>query len=99
MTDNNHQSSHARLHVFVTGRVQGVFFRAHTKEMAHTFGLSGWVRNLPDGRVETVYEGKREVVDAMTAWLHTGPAMASVYSIDIHEEPCTGAEGDFTIRY
>lgn len=99
MTDNSHISSHIRQHVFITGRVQGVFFRAHTKQMADTLGLAGWVRNLPDGRVEAVYEGDRRAVDAMTAWLRKGPVMAAVHSVDIYEETCTATENDFIIRY
>ena len=50
----------ARLHVFIEGRVQGVFFRAHTRDEAISRGLAGWVRNLPDGRVEALFEGERE---------------------------------------
>jgi len=62
-----------RVHVFVTGRVQGVFFRAETKSKADSLNLTGWVRNLPDGRVETVFEGEKERVDTMIEWCRQGP--------------------------
>jgi acylphosphatase len=87
-----------RYHVFVTGRVQGVFFRANTHRKAHSLGLTGWVRNLPDGRVEAVIEGKREDIEAMLAWLGTGDPPARVDRLDVAEESPAAAFTGFDIR-
>jgi Acylphosphatases len=88
-----------RAHVFVSGRVQGVFYRAETKNTASRLNLTGWVRNLPDWRVEAVIEGKEDNVDALIDWCRKGPGFASVTEIEIKEEPFTGAFGGFRIRY
>ena len=68
----------ARVHVVIEGRVQGVFFRASTRDEARARGLGGWVRNLPDGRVEALFEGDQRVVENMLAWCHKGPPYAYV---------------------
>jgi acylphosphatase len=73
---------HARLRLVVTGRVQGVFFRRATAEEARTLRVKGWVRNLPDGSVEIVVEGKRSSLEILAAWAHLGPPAASVTSVD-----------------
>lgn len=87
----------ARAHVMVAGRVQGVFFRASTRDMARAFGLRGWVRNLPDGGVEAVFEGEREQVEVAVAWCRTGPPAARVGHCDvIWEEP--RGEASFAVR-
>ncbi len=88
-----------RAHVFVTGRVQGVFFRAHTRTAALRFQVTGWVRNLPDGRVEAVFEGPASKVDAMVDWCRQGPSHAVVEHLEATEEPYTGTLPDFIIRY
>ena len=67
-----------RVHVTITGMVQGVFFRAKTRNEAIGNNVSGWVRNLPDGRVEAVFEGKPEDVDRVVAWCRIGPSLAAV---------------------
>lgn len=72
-----------RAHVFVSGRVQGVFFRATCREEALDAGVSGWVRNLPDGRVEAVFEGDDAAVERMVAWCRNGPAGARVTRLDL----------------
>lgn len=79
-----------RVHVWVGGRVQGVFFRATTQSMARDLGLSGWVRNLDDGRVEAVFEGSRDAIETMLAWVAEGPAHASVEKLDVRWEPTEG---------
>jgi len=61
-------SDHVRVHVIISGRVQGVFFRMETQRAARRLGVVGWVRNLPDGTVEAVLEGSRSQVDAMLDW-------------------------------
>jgi acylphosphatase len=90
-----------RLEVRISGRVQGVWFRASTREEALRRGLSGWVRNLPDGRVEAVFEGDRPALDAMLAWCRVGPPGARVAGVETGwaeaaGEPATGLDG-FTI--
>jgi len=67
-----------RAHIFVSGRVQGVFFRAETQERAQQLGLTGWVKNLADGRVEAVFEGDRARVEEMLEWAKKGPSGAIV---------------------
>ena len=87
-----------RAHVFVSGRVQGVFFRQKTKQQAESFGVTGWVRNLPDGRVETVFEGEEEAVKALVEYCHHGPSYARVTNIDASWEDYRGEFSDFKMR-
>ncbi len=88
-----------RVHVIVTGMVQGVFFRAKTRNEAIRNSVRGWVRNLPDGRVEAVFEGKPEDVDRVVEWCRIGPSHASVAQVAAVEETYSGAFKDFSIRY
>lgn len=88
-----------QIHLFVSGRVQGVYFRAETKAMADRLDLSGWVRNLRDGRVETVFQGEEEAVETMIAWCGKGPVFAAVDRVEMEEEPLAGDFDGFTIRY
>lgn len=90
--------SETRAHVFVSGRVQGVYYRASTREAAENRGIAGWVRNLDDGRVEAVFEGSEEDVDAMVEWCHTGSSGAKVEAVEAVFEDPEGLEG-FEIRY
>jgi acylphosphatase len=89
----------SRCHVFVAGRVQGVFFRAFTREVAESLGLKGWVRNLPDGRVEAVFEGKKALIEEALKRIKIGPPAARVDNLEINwnEEPENLP--DFRIRY
>ena len=82
-----------RVRVFVDGRVQGVGFRASTAREAMRLGLTGWARNLPDGRVEAAYEGPRDAVEEMLAWTRRGPAAARVTGMTIHDEEPKGERG------
>lgn len=82
-----------RKHVLVSGQVQGVFYRDSCRRIAGQQGVAGWVRNLPDGRVEAVFEGEPENVDRMVAWARRGPARARVTSLDVREEPVEGLNG------
>ena len=82
-----------RVHVGISGRVQGVFFRATCARRASALGLAGWVRNASDGSVEAVFEGPAEDVDAIVAWCRTGPSRARVEDVRITEEPPTGERG------
>jgi len=70
------------MHCYVSGRVQGVFFRASTKAKAQTLGVTGWVKNLPDGRVEVLAFGEEGNIAILQKWLHEGPAGAQVTDID-----------------
>jgi acylphosphatase len=79
-----------RVRVLVGGRVQGVFFRATCTERARELGLGGWVRNRSDGRVEAVFEGDRDDVDAMVEWCRRGPQGALVDGVEIEPEVPTG---------
>ena len=88
-----------RVHVYVSGRVQGVFFRAATQRAAEGFNLTGWVRNMNDSQVEAVFEGEDENVDKMLDWCHIGPPAARVENVTIKEEPYTGEFRDFSIKY
>jgi len=87
-----------RAHVIVHGKVQGVWFRAHTKGTADRMGVAGWVRNLPDGSVEAVFEGEDGRVEEMIEWCHHGPPLANVTRVDVRYEKPRG-ERDFIIRY
>ena len=86
-----------RLHVLVSGRVQGVFFRDFTRRQAVDRGLAGWVRNLADGRVEAVLEGARPDVEAVLESLREGPSRARVENVEHREEPPEGLDG-FQVR-
>lgn len=88
-----------RVHILVSGRVQGVFFRASAEKMAASLNLRGWVRNLPDGRVEIVCEGEDRDVKAMLDWCRKGPPSAIVTGTEVQEEPVTGEFSGFSVRY
>lgn len=85
-------------HVFVSGMVQGVSFRYYTMQAAAHLGITGWVRNLPDGRVEAVFEGEQEDLDRMLAWCHEGPRSARVEHVEILPQAWTGEFESFRIR-
>ncbi len=88
-----------RAHAFVTGRVQGVFFRASTQEQAMRLGLGGWGRNLSDGRVEVLVEGKQSDVEQLIQWLWHGPPGADVEKVEVDTIPITALENEtFHIR-
>ncbi len=72
---------YARLRLLVSGRVQGVFFRASAADVARSLALTGWARNLIDGRVEVVAEGRRDALKALAAWAHEGPPAAIVSEV------------------
>jgi len=82
-----------RRRVLVSGRVQGVGFRWSCKRMADSLGVSGWCRNLPDGRVEAVFEGDRAAVEGALAWARSGPSSAIVTSVDVTPETPKGERG------
>jgi acylphosphatase len=88
-----------RAHVYVSGRVQGVFFRDHTQRWASSLGLKGWVRNLHDGRVEAIVEGDREKIEELIANLKQGPPMANVTNVEISWEDFKGEFDGFRITW
>ncbi len=88
-----------RAHVTIKGRVQGVFFRHHTQEMAFRLGVKGWVKNRWDGDVEAVFEGEKESLDRMIQWCHRGPPQAKVANVLLVWEEYRGEFSDFAIRY
>jgi acylphosphatase len=87
-----------RAHVWVRGRVQGVFFRATTAHLARERQLAGWVRNLPDGRVEAVFEGPPEAVHALVEWCRQGPPGARVEGVEVRWEPPRDEPPGFRVR-
>jgi len=89
----------ARAHVFISGRVQGVFFRHYTCQRADSLKITGWVGNCYDGRVEAVFEGKRESVENMVLWSRQGPPSAMVETIDIQWPEYKGEFNGFSVRY
>ncbi len=86
-----------RRRVTVTGRVQGVFFRASCQRKAGEYAVNGWVRNNADGTVEAVFEGPQEAVDAVCRWCESGPTYADVHHVEVVDEP-VGHESGFQIR-
>lgn len=88
-----------RIHVYIKGRVQGVFFRAVTQTTAKELNLTGWVCNIADGRVEALFEGEDESIVKMLDWCHIGPPTARVEEVLIEEELFTGAFRNFSIKY
>ena len=88
-----------KVHVFITGRVQGVYFRYKTRDEAKKYGVTGWVRNLPDGRVEAVFEGNKENVDKLIDFAGKGPSGAKVRDLNINWQDYTREFKDFEVRY
>jgi len=90
-----------RAHVFVSGRVQGVFFRENARKKARRLGVFGWVKNLKDKRVEAVFEGDKDKVEEMVDWARKGPIWAKIEALDLIWEDYQGESKskDFEIRY
>ena len=88
-----------RARLLIAGRVQGVAFRWETQRAAQRCQVGGWVRNLPDGRVEAVIEGPRPQVNDLVDWCRQGPAIARVDSLDIQWEDFSGDFTSFEITY
>ena len=88
-----------QIHIFVTGRVQGVFFRQSTKVMAIKNNAKGWVRNLDDGRVEIVAQGETQDIDNLAHWCKTGPANSRVDEFELSEENISDKIETFEVRY
>lgn len=89
----------ARVHVFISGRVQGVFFGPETAEIARGLGLVGWVRNLPDGRVQAFFEGEKNDVERAIDFLKRGPPGAHVRDLDVEWQDWKSEFRDFRIAH
>ncbi len=88
---------YVRLHVFISGKVQGVYFRQNTSYKAQELNVMGWVRNLKDGRVEAIFEGEQENTDKLLDWCNDGPENAIVSDIKIINEPFKKEFSNFQI--
>ncbi|WP_424018571.1 acylphosphatase [Halorientalis pallida] len=91
-------SERVRAHVYVTGKVQGVYYRANTRDTAREQGLDGWVRNLDDGRVEAVFEGTEADVETLVEWCHDGSPRARVDEVAVEYEDPEGLDG-FEVKW
>jgi acylphosphatase len=89
----------ARAHVLISGRVQGVNFRWYTQRQAQELGLTGWVRNRGDGRVEAVFEGEKQAVERAVTWCHVGPPSARVDGVETEYQEPTGEFNRFRITW
>lgn len=88
-----------RAHAYITGRVQGVFYRSHVADLAESLGVAGWVRNLSDGRVEALLEGEKESVDKIIEFCRRGPPGAYVLDFEVKWEPWLDEFSNFKIIY
>ena len=87
-----------RVHLYISGRVQGVFFRDSARQAAQSAGVTGFVKNLRDSRVEVVAEGEDEAIKKLVQWCHSGPPAASVESVEMRYEPYSGEFPVFEVR-
>ncbi|MBD3186384.1 acylphosphatase [Candidatus Bathyarchaeota archaeon] len=93
------QNDLERLHAYVSGRVQGVFFRATTRRKARKFGVTGWVKNLPNGKVEVLAEGRKDKLDKLERFLQEGPRAARVEDVDVSRDVVEEKEhGSFFVK-
>ncbi len=86
-------------HVLISGRVQGVWFRASTKQKAEQLGLKGWVKNTDDGCVEAVFQGNENQIIEMINWCHKGPPLAKVNNVDVTKKQSVDIFKDFSIKH
>lgn len=88
-----------RAHIFVSGRVQGVTFRLRARRVARQVGVKGWVKNLSDGRVELIVEGKREKIQSLVEWIKSSPFLVRVDNLEIDWEEYQNEFNNFSIKY
>jgi acylphosphatase len=86
-----------QIHVVISGHVQGVWYRASTKEKAEELGLTGWVKNTAQGNVEAVFEGEESTVNEMIAWCRKGPPLAQVADVKVNRKRFGGAYTGFAV--
>lgn len=91
--------SKVRAHVIISGRVQGVYFRAETRDQAMLLGVTGWVKNRPDGSVEGLFEGEQEDVEKLISWCRQGPPGAEVSGVKLEWESYKGEFTKFKITF
>jgi acylphosphatase len=91
------ENEYVRVHLVISGKVQGVYFRKHTKDISLQNYVYGWVKNLPNGDVECVLEGLKTNVDKVISWSHKGPPNSRVDNVKIKNEAFTGSFTDFKI--
>ncbi len=89
----------SRVHVIISGRVQGVWFRASTRDKAQQLGLKGWVKNTRDGNVEAVFDGEEKLVKKMIEWCYHGPPLAEVENVEAKKEQSSDDFDDFYIKH
>ncbi len=90
---------HKRVRIVISGRVQGVFFRASACEQATLLGITGWVRNRPDGKVEILAEGETKQLEEFISWCQQGPPRARVTRVEVSWEPFQGEFRRFVVQY
>ncbi|MBS3736437.1 MAG: acylphosphatase [Candidatus Bipolaricaulota bacterium] len=88
-----------RARLKITGRVQGVGFRNSTRRKARQLGVTGWVKNLADGSVKVIAEGKRDDVESLITWANSGPRLANVDKVEVERKEPKDEFDNFTIRY
>jgi len=89
----------SRVHVIISGRVQGVWFRASTRDKAQQLGLKGWVKNTPEGNVEAIFEGEEKTVNEMLEWCNHGPPLAEVKNLDVKKQKPSNDLDEFHVKY
>jgi acylphosphatase len=89
----------SRVHVVISGRVQGVWFRASTRDKAQQLGLTGWVKNTSEGNVEAVFEGEEKLINEMLDWCHHGPPLSEVKNVEIKKQHPSNDFDDFSIKH
>lgn len=97
-TADSQNPNFVRVHIWISGRVQGVGYRFSTLSEARQRDLNGWVKNLPDGRVEAVFEGRLTNVEEMIQWCHHGPSAAKPEKVAVEYEAVEGLQGFEIIR-
>jgi acylphosphatase len=93
------KGAHLRARIIIQGLVQGVYFRASTRDEAIRLGVGGWVRNLPDGSVEALFEGEKKKVEEIVGWCYKGPPGAQVIKVDLIWESYKAEFRHFDVRY
>jgi len=89
----------SRVHVVISGRVQGVWFRASTRDKAQQLGLTGWIKNTSEGNVEAVFEGEEKLINEMLDWCRHGPPLSEVKNVEIKKRRPSNDFDDFSIKY
>jgi len=98
MRPSETKAKNIRVHLVISGRVQGVWYRGSTKQRAEDLGLTGWVRNCESGQVEVVVEGTNVAIDKLVSWCRTGPSMARVTDVRIDFEDYSGEFVGFRVK-